>query len=192
MAGRINLKQFSQSGASNGQVPAWASASSTWVPATISGGGGYATGVRQIVSSAVSGVFTGFTLMLSNDTVPLSSAGTQFMTATITPQSATSSLLVTATVGLYYLSAVGTVVSALFRDSTSAAIAASGQGVGVSIGMSQVLRVIVASGSTTATTFKLRMGPTSGTPTLTFNGFSGGRYFGGVCASVMTIEEFGA
>jgi hypothetical protein len=191
MAGRINLKQFSQSGASNGQVPAWVSASSTWVPATISGGGGYATGVRQIVSVPVSGVFTGTALMLSNDTIPTNTAGTQFMSATITPQSATSSLLITATVGLYYLSAVGTVVSALFRDSASAAIAASGQGLGASLGLSQVIRVIVASGSTTATTFKLRMGPAAPS-TLTFNGFGGGRYFGGVCASVITIEEFGA
>ena len=113
------------------------------------------------------------------------------MAATITPQSATSSLLITATVGLYYLSAVGTVVSALFRDSASAAIAASGQGLGASLGLSQVIRVIVASGSTAATTFKLRMGPAAAS-TLTFNGFGGGRYFGGVCASVMTIEEFGA
>lgn len=191
MAGRINLKQFSQSGASNGQVPAWVAASSTWVPATISGGGGYATGVRQVVSVPVTGVFTGTALMLANDTIPTNTAGTQFMSATITPQSATSSLLITATVGLYYLSAVGTVVSALFRDSASAAIAASGQGVGVSIGMSQILRVIVASGSTSATTFKLRMGPAAAS-TITFNGFGGGRYFGGVCASVMTIEEFGA
>ena len=191
MAGRINLQQFSQSGASNGQVPAWVAASSTWVPATISGGGGYATGVRQVVSVPVTGVFTGTALMLANDTIPTNTAGTQFMSATITPQSATSSLLITATVGLYYLSAVGTVVSALFRDSASAAIAASGQGVGVSIGMSQILRVIVASGSTSATTFKLRMGPAAAS-TITFNGFGGGRYFGGVCASVMTIEEFGA
>lgn len=192
---RLSLKQLAQSGAANGQVAGWSSAAGMWVPTTVSaggGGGGYATGVRQIVSSPVTGVFTGTTLMLSNDSVPLSAAGTQFMTATITPQSATSSLLVTASVGLYYLSAVGTVVSALFRDSTSAAIAASSQGVGSSLGVSQVVRVIVPSNSTTATTFKLRMGPTSGTPTLTFNGFNGGRYFGGVCASSITIEEFGA
>ena len=159
-------------------------------PAAVTGAGIYPSGVRQIVSSPVTGVFTGTALMLSNDTVPTNTAGTQFMSATITPQSATSSLLVTATVGLYYLSAVGTVVSALFRDSSSAAIAASGQGVGVSIGMSQVLRVIVASGSTSATTFKLRMGPAAAA-TLTFNGFGGGRYFGGVCASLITITEFG-
>lgn len=113
------------------------------------------------------------------------------MAVTITPQSATSSLIVTANVGLYYLSTVGTVVSALFRDSVSAAIAASSQGVGSSLGVSQQITVIVPSNSTTATTFKLRMGPVAAS-TMTFNGFNGGRYFGGVCASVMTVEEFGA
>jgi hypothetical protein len=157
---------------------------------TASSGGGYATGVRQIVSAAFTGVATGTALMLSNDTVPTNTAGTQFMAVSITPQSATSSLLVTASVGLYYLSAVGTVVSALFRDSTSAAIAASSQGLGASLGLSQVIRVIVPSVSTASTNFRLRMGPAAAS-TLTFNGFGGGRYFGGVCASVMTIEEFG-
>jgi len=45
----------------------------------------------------------------------------------------------------------------------------------------------MTAGTTSATTFKFRVGINSGT--FTFNGYSGGRKLGGVAASSMTITE---
>jgi hypothetical protein len=46
----------------------------------------------------------------------------------------------------------------------------------------------VAAGSTNPTTFRVRAGPiTAGT--VTVNGASGGRYYGGVYASSITVRE---
>jgi hypothetical protein len=38
MAGRLDLKQLSQSGAQDGQIPVWSSAGSIWRPGTVVGG----------------------------------------------------------------------------------------------------------------------------------------------------------
>ena len=84
------------------------------------------------------------------------------------------------------------VTCALFQDSGNNALAATG-GWGPSVNnlpFQIVLRHVMTSGTTSATTFTVRAGPNTG-GTVTFNGASGARKFGGVMASSITITEIG-
>lgn len=156
------------------------------------GGGGYATGVRQVVTSFTGTVSSTTTQLPADNTPPQNTEGAQFLTATITPQSATSNLLVMANVGASTPSAVATVTAALFRDSATSAFAVAAEAApNINAATPFAMSFVVASGSTAATTFRLRMGMNVA-GTLFFNGYSGPTtYFGGLCASGLTIIEYG-
>lgn len=165
-----------------------------WVPTTVSGGGGggYATGVRQIVTSKTSAVLSSSTILPADNTIPQSTEGSQFITATITPQSATSTILVIATVGAMSPNAICTVTSALFRDSAASAFAAGAIAISTA-GFTTAYSLVsnFASGATSATTIKLRVGANVGS-TVFLNGYPGPTsYFGGVCSSTLTLIEYG-
>ena len=158
----------------------------------VSGAGGYATGVRQIVTSFTQAVLSGSTILPADNTIPQNTEGTQFITATITPQSATSTLIILVTIGAMTPAVVSTITSALFRDATVNAFAASTFAPSSTSTGATSLSASVASGSTAATTFKLRTGMNVA-GTLFFNGYPGPtQYFGGVCQSGITIIEVGA
>lgn len=162
------------------------------IAASGGGGGGYATGVRQVVASFTGSVSSTTTQLPADNTPPQNTEGAQFLTATITPQSATSNLLVMANVGASTPSAIATVTAALFRDSATSAFAVAAEAApNINAATPFAMSFVVASGSTSATTFRLRMGMnTAGT--LYFNGYSGPTtYFGGLCASGLTIIEYG-
>lgn len=191
---RLSLKQLAQSGAANGQVPGWSSAAGMWVPTTVSSGGsgGYATGVRQIVSTTVTGVSTTTTTMLATSSTPTSSQGAQFVSLSITPQSATSAILAFATIQAS-TSNVNTVAAALFRDSTTSAIGAGSMAcLTGTTSLFVVVWCVVPSSATTATTFKLRAGP-AGAGTLTVNGYGGSnQLLGAASATGIVLVEYGA
>jgi hypothetical protein len=75
---------------------------------------------------------------------------------------------------------------ALYQDSTVNALAATARNVVINVPGQLTLTYYMVAG--TATTFKVRAGQTS-SDTFTFNGSNGGRIFGGVCCSEMTITE---
>jgi len=156
------------------------------------GGGGYATGVRQIVTSFSSAVSSTTNQLPADNTIPQNTEGAQFLTATITPQSATSNLVVIATVGATTPSVLATVTAALFRDASVNAFAAAAEAAHTSSAATPfAMTASVSSGSTAATTFRLRCGMNVA-GTLFFNGYSGPtQYFGGVCSSGLTIIEYG-
>lgn len=162
------------------------------IAASGGGGGGYATGVRQIVTSFTGSVSSTTTQLPADNTPPQNTEGAQFLTATITPQSATSNLLVMANVGASTPSAVATVTAALFRDSATSAFAVAAEAApNINAATPFAMSFVVSSGSTSATTFRLRMGMNVA-GTLYFNGYSGPTtYFGGLCASGITIIEYG-
>lgn len=155
---------------------------------------GYAdrTGVQQKLSSITGAVATGTTVIPFDDSIPQSGEGDQYMSLAITPKSATSTLKITV-VWNGTNSNVGPdgMIIALFQDSTADALAAA---TNIIFGAGNNVQVILVwemtSGTTSATTFKVRAGSGS-VGTTTFNGFSGGRIFGGVLASSITIEEIG-
>jgi hypothetical protein len=143
----------------------------------------------QVVSTQTGAVATGTTTIPLDDSIPQSSEGDQYMSVSITPTSATSRLLIQVVTNSS-ADSIKTNTAALFVDSTANALAAvsnttraSGDLLIVSFNHNMV------AGSTSAMTFKVRMGTDSG-GTLTFNGTAGNRRYGGVIASSITITEY--
>ena len=145
--------------------------------------------VAQVVNTQTGAVATGTTTVPLDDTIPQNTEGTEFMTLAITPTSATSTLLITAELYLTCASADKHMIAALFQDTTAGALAAAVHYNATAGGGSRVIfSHKMTSGTTSATTFKVRAGPNAAA-TITFNGAAGGRIFGGVAASSITITE---
>lgn len=148
--------------------------------------------VLQQVRTQTGAVATGSTALPWDDTIPQSSEGDQFMSLAITPKSATSKLVIQVVLN-GAINTGGSIIAALFQDATAGSLA-----VGTSVSQpvnnnpqQVVLTHTMTSGTTSATTFKVRAGGSSG-GTLTFNGTAGGRSFGGVYASTILITEYAA
>jgi len=145
----------------------------------------------QTVSYQTGAVATGTTIIPTDDTIPQISEGTEFMTLAIMPRSATSKLIIEV-VFHCAVSVAANATAALFQDSTANALATSWVGIpGVNATDILIFRHTMTSGTTSATTFRVRAGP-SGAATLTFNGVGGARFFGGVMASSIVIQEVAA
>lgn len=148
----------------------------------------FVTLVQRVYTSDAA-VATGTTVMPDDDTIPQNTEGDQYMSLSITPTSASNRLRIY--VKAYLSQSTGTHMTyALFQDTTANALTAgmyynttNGRILGPAILMYEM-----AAGTTSSTTFKFRAGDnTAGTTT--FNGESGARLLGGVCNSVMIIEE---
>jgi len=161
------------------------------------GGGGYPSGVRQVVMAQTGTQASGSTQFPFDNTIPQNNEGWEVLTCSITPQSATSTLYVTGTVNMSSsASSQNSVAMAIFRDSIANAL--GGSFVINPIQYALVLvtaQVKVTSGSTAATTFKMRIGSNLGSsPATTYtNGQQAvGQVFGGVAATTLTVMEVGA
>lgn len=144
--------------------------------------------IVQIVNTQTGAVASGANAMPHDDTIPQNSEGIEFITLAVTPQSATNKLLIEAQL-LVSASSVERVGVALFQDSTVNAIAAISEYVSTATAQHLlVIRHYMTSGTVSATTFKIRIGTPTGA-TITLNGESGSRLFGGVGASSITITE---
>lgn len=152
---------------------------------------GYADriGVQQSVSTITGAVATGSTAIPFDDSIPQSNEGDQYMSLAITPKSATSKLKITV-VGNFGLSSADEFGMALFQDSTADALAVASVLGSATSTVQAVIVYEMVSGTTSATTFKVRAGVSGGT-TITFNGRGAGRIYGGKMASSITIEEIG-
>lgn len=123
-----------------------------------------------------------------DDTVPQNTEGTQIIQVTMTPKSATNKLLIEV-VGFGTLSSAGHIVYAVFRDSNASAVTAGASYCGVSnMSTPIVLSDEVTAGTTTSTTFYLRVGPDTSN-TLRMNGSTAARYFGGSAGVTLKITE---
>lgn len=148
-------------------------------------------GVGDIIQS-VTATYTSnsdiTTQIPTDDTIPQNTEGVEIVTVAITPTSDSSNLRIRVQ-GFGAVSGTGTVVTALFRDSTADALCAQAAGAsGASTAVPIALEHVVAAGSTSSTTFKVRVGPNTGI-TLRCNGNTSGRWFGGVAAVRITVEE---
>ncbi len=155
---------------------------------TLNAAGG-AGAVVQVVNTQTGAVATGTTVIPADDTIPQNTEGTEFMTLAVTPTDAANMLKI----DVVFLGASNTaarnVCVALFQDTTASALAVGDQTT-FSGGYIQAITFshYMTAGTTSATTFKVRAGvETSGT--VTFNGSSGNRFYGGVMASSITITE---
>jgi hypothetical protein len=148
-------------------------------------------GIVQQVSTVDGAVNTGTTVMPLDDTIPQKTEGDEYMTLAITPQNTNNKLVITVSVALAsHSSATSGLGVALFQDTTANALAAgllprdnsANSGGGLSY------TYVMAAGTTSSTTFKVRIGsPNAGTTT--FNGGAGARLFGGVSSSSIVIQE---
>lgn len=149
------------------------------------GGNVHAT---QIVNVETGALATGSTVIPLDDTIPQNSEGDQYMSLSITPTNVSSTLYIDVTfVGTLNTASLNLIV-ALFQDSTAGALAADLFAPSANLGGSITFRHKMTAGTTSATTFKVRAGP-SGSAVLTFNGINGSRIFGGATASSITITE---
>ena len=144
--------------------------------------------VVQVVNVQTGAVATGTTVMPSDDSIPQSNEGDQYMQLAISPQSASNKLKIEV-VWFGADAATNTHTLALFQDSTANALAA------VELNATADWRTVdsfshyMTAGTVSETTFKVRVGSAASTTT-TFNGLGGGRKFGGVAASSITITEY--
>jgi hypothetical protein len=144
--------------------------------------------IAQFVSTSSGAVATGATILPGDDSIPQNTEGNQYLSRAITPTSASSTLIIDVVVNISH-TASGTLTAALFQDSTANALACSGIFTSDTGALKQVaFRHIMTAGTTSSTTFNVRCGGSSA-GTMTFNGASGGRIFGGVFSSSIAITE---
>ena len=147
--------------------------------------------VLQVVKSTTASVITCGTNIPFDDTIPQNTEGNEVLTATITPSSATSNLYIKFFCSGNQSGSGGNgVMAALFVDSTANAFSVFGvpnQGANWQTTIS--LAASVASSSTTARTYKVRVG-SSGGITFYVNGNNvGTRVFGGASVAMLEIWE---
>lgn len=145
--------------------------------------------VVQMVSTTYTVAATGTTTIPTDDTIPQSTEGDQYMTQTITPLFSNSTLKVEVVALCSNSAGISDLTMALFQDSGANAIAATVQTQAAST-YEQNLKINhpIATGATTATTFKVRIG-NNAAGTTTFGGQAGARKFGGINIASIIITE---
>jgi hypothetical protein len=164
-------------------------ADGTILPADMANGGNK---VVQIVNYQTGAVNTGTTAIPLDDSIPQITEGNQFMTLAITPKSATNKLKIDVVATFANSTTENYATAALFQDTTANALASFtvGKNGVADRQFTPVFSHTMTSGTTSATTFKVRLGAAAGTNT--FNGRLGARLGGGVMASSITITEYEA
>jgi len=152
-----------------------------------------ATAATGSVINSVSSLFTtggvGYaTTIPLDDTIPQITEGTEIQTVSITASNAANKIRLRWRVQLTTTASPGSVIFALFKDSTANAIAAGYVTVPASdYGQSVMLETEVSAGDTSAHTYRARLGPNVGTAYL--NGSTSSRMFGGASACILVSEE---
>lgn len=143
--------------------------------------------VQEVSTSYATHTSTAATIPV-DDTIPQNTEGTEIMTLAITPKATTNKLVIRVFVPFYGSTGIAG-IAALFQDSTANALTCDVQNVtAAAIAGNIMLEHTMDAGTTSSTTFKVRVGTSTGT--LYFNGYSGGRLFGGVLKATMTITEY--
>lgn len=145
-------------------------------------------GMLQSVSATYTTSTALATTIPLDDTIPQNTEGTEILSVSITPKSASSTIEVEFQCTGASASAQ-TMIVALFKDSGADAIAANAVAGSGSGAKPNLLRLIhrEASGSKTARTYKINVGMNSGS--ITMNGATTGRYMGGVNACYLIARE---
>ena len=150
--------------------------------------GGSTSKVIQMVNTQTGTVATGSGNIPSDNSIPQNTEGDQYMSLSITPTSASSILLIDV-VAIASAASDTFLSAALFQDSTANALASiAGLIAGTDKVYTFAFRHKMTAGTTSATTFKVRIGGNAGNTT--FNGRASGQLHGGVLASSITITEY--
>lgn len=147
----------------------------------------------QVQHAGSSAVDTTSTAIPNDDSIPQITEGKEALTVSITPGNASNILIIEAVLFLSHNNSAGVGCAALFQDATANALTAAATDWPASNNPKQlILRHKMAAGTTSATTFRLRYGPASGSDTMTLNGFSGARKFGAIDKTTITVWEYRA
>ncbi len=148
---------------------------------------GSSSSVVHQVSFQTGAYAAGSTIIPVDDSIPQNTEGDEYMTLSITPSNIAHTLVITAWATVN-VSSSSFMTMALFQDANVDALAATCDFNGVSVPNQIMLTYVMPAGTISATTFKIRMGGTSGS--IYFNGLIGGRVYGGVSNSGMQIVEY--
>ena len=151
--------------------------------------------VQQVVYSTTS-TYTTISSTIPYDTsIPQITEGTEFLTASISPKFSDSTLEIEFFAPLKLDDPLEEYIAALFQDSTADALCSisingswdfstSTEGAGLML----IFRHLMTSGTTSSTTFKVRLGCNDGS-SLYLNGDDSGSLYGGICQSYLKITE---
>jgi hypothetical protein len=131
--------------------------------------------------------FSTSTQIPADDSIPTSAEGSEVLTLSITPLNA-NNILKIEFITFGYCSVDTLMTLALYQDAGAAAIATNFFNSVAGSAKSGELYFIKTAGTTSSTTFKVRLGPSSAT-TIYLNG-AAGRYYGGVASTSLTIKEY--
>ena len=151
--------------------------------------------VLQVVNAELNTFFSTTSTFPIDDTIPQNTEGAQILTCAITPIFSTSKLIIDVVMNVANDVASDISIIALFQDTTANALRASwSRTVATNNPVSaMVIKHYMTSGTTSATTFKVRGGGLTGNAaTFQINGGSGTRYLGGSLISSITITEIAA
>jgi hypothetical protein len=128
-----------------------------------------------------------------DNTKPQNTEGNEVLTATITPSSATSKILIQAGITGTLGNAAGTITIAFFRDNIADALASAWVSTSTGYGLIIPLTYQDSPSSTSAITYKVRLGyPGSGAGIYVNRGSGGAAVYGGTMTSWMTLTEIKA
>ena len=144
--------------------------------------------VLQVKSTVYSTQTSGSTTFPLDNTIPQNTEGTELVTLSITPSNASNRLLIVGNF-IIHSSAIAACGPALFQDSTANALSYAIQIIGAGYGAPATLVHEMAAGTTSATTFKIRVGTHSGT---WYVNQTNANTLGGAPKSVLTIFEIAA
>jgi hypothetical protein len=152
------------------------------------GGGG---GAGQEVTASIGTVVTCNTSFPFDDTIPQNTEGTEVITVTIDPADGSSDIEIeyvvagSVTAGMF-------VGAAVFNDSDTDALSGSvsmEQTTGANQKFQLSWKFRIAAGGTSARTYKLRVGPSTGGTAYVNGDSSGARLFGGNLKAIITARE---
>lgn len=116
--------------------------------------------VVQRVSTSSSTEVSTTTVIPYDDTIPQNTEGAEIITQAITPKASANILVIDVVIPMCSMNAAGTISAGLFQDSTAAALSAASISIdAVNASRQLVLRHIMSAGTTSSTTFKVRIGP---------------------------------
>lgn len=159
-------------------------------PSGLTGPGtGVAGTIVQVQHSQVNAAIDVGALIPSDDTIPQNTEGVQVATVSITPQKAGNQLMILCQLNGYCSYEIA---MALFQDSNANALAANTVGAGGYGGYNYhngVLKFFMTAGTTSATTFKLRVGYASAAAAYVNSTDGSNQVYGGKCYCTITVFE---
>lgn len=145
--------------------------------------------VQRVEATPYTTWSTTTTAIPNDDTIPQNTEGSEYVTVTITPKSASNRLVIEACASALSADGLRTVTGAIYQDSTANALAAAQITITAANYMAPLsVRHEMAAGTTSATTFKFRLGTAAG-GTASINGNTSGRTLGGVNSVRISVTE---